>query len=857
MGKQYRTPDGHVYEEQNGQFMLVDSAPMASPSPNGGLVIKPADPIRRALDAAELAAKAREAARAPVVDRKDRAEADRAEAEAAAARAKATQTADPRRAQAITDLNQDSTYRAIQQAQGDLGAGHATGLWSYLKPIPGTNAQLLGSDLSTINAQNMLGKLGELKAQSATGASGMGALSDTEGRILRDSIANLDQSLPQDRLLQNLKYIEQHYRRAAAISHGLDPDKVDLTERQAQTAADTQTQSLSHSGTHSVEDPTLKALGAHIGRMVANPSVSDQQVRDYMKGAGVNPADTNIDQALQFRRTRDFEAWQRKNPGKAYPIGENFYTKEVKLDPIASAVNRTAQSPLGAYAIAAGEGVTAQHLDNVAGALGGNAAQVRAGEDMVRAEHPYASLAGDISGQVLDEGVARALPGGQALLASKWGRRGFDAAYGVGAGQGAADDAPIGGAITGGIANALGGMAGRGAQRSIGNLATGARDEGLRYLHARGVPLTIGQIARPGADVGGKVVARLEDIATSIPGPGDFIRSTRMRGEVGLNRAGFNEGLNPIGGSTGDRVGGEAVDNMQNLTSDAYSRALDGVNVPHDPQFAADYAAARLAASKIPVHGDGLVHTLDTAVQPYLANGTLSGKDLQAALQTVRRESAAYDGLPGGTTATSALDNVENALTGLVRRQAPDVVPALDAANAAYRNKQILQSAVNGRGNELFTGANLRRASISNTKRFGGENAAASTNRPFYDLARHAIDIMPSTTPDSGTAARYLIPGAVGAAIGGGGGAIDAPDGQRLGNAASGAAKGLAVASLLSAPYTGPGQKAIQTLLLGQRLKAITAAGDLIKKYPWLGGTVGAGVSRDYWLNPEAQPAGQ
>jgi|SRR5689334_6907223 len=835
---------GHIYEERDGQYVLVDSAPMASPAQAGGLVIKPADSVERALKAAELAAKAREAARAPLDDAKARAEAARATAEAALAQSKVEQKPDPRTAQAMEDLNNDATFRAIQQAQGDAGLPRTTGWWSYLHGLPGTNAQLLNSDLSTINADNMLGRLKEMKQQSPTGASGMGALSDTEGRILRDSIANLDQSLPHDRLVQNLKFIEQHYRRAAAIARGVDPDRMDATSQTVLPPVTDANQTLSRNGTKSVVDPTLKALSAKIGGMIADPNISDQEILDYAKQSGFDPAGTTIQGALARRNGKQWQEYHRKYPNRGYPMDPSVYTRQVPLTPLASAINTGAQSGYGAGTVAAAEAMTGNHLDNIAGAMGGNAEQVRAGEELLRQEHPYASTAGDIAGQVADEAMLGRIPGAHALLASRWGRRGADALYGAVSGQGASDDDPGAGAILGGILNAGGGMAGRNLQRGTGLVVGGMRDQTLRSLNRSGIPMTIGQIARSGSDLGGKIAAGIEDRLAGYPIVGDAIKSARLRGSQGLNRAAFNEGLAPIGRDTGRLTGSAAVDNMQDATRQAYSDALDGVTLPHDLTFGTDYAAAKNAAAAIPVHGPQIVHTLENTVEPYFANGNLSGENLQAALQRLRSEASTYNGLPGGKSASDAFGQVEDALHGLVQRQAPDVMPRLQAANTAYRNQQILQNATNGAKDELFTPFQLRRASISNTKSFGGANQAASTDRPFYDLARNAQEVLPSTTPDSGTAGRWLIPAGA-TALAGGFGASTAEDGDRAGKGARDAAIGLGVAGALMSPYSKGGQKALQALLLGQRIKMITAAGDLIRNNPQLLGTIGAAYGRE------------
>ena len=55
----------------------------------------------------------------------------------------------------------------------------------------------------------MLSALGELKNSSKTGASGMGALSESEGQILEKSLGNLDQSQTANELRRNLLRLKE------------------------------------------------------------------------------------------------------------------------------------------------------------------------------------------------------------------------------------------------------------------------------------------------------------------------------------------------------------------------------------------------------------------------------------------------------------------------------------------------------------------------------------------------------------------------------------------------------------------------------------------------------------------------
>lgn len=616
--------------------------------------------------------------------------------------------------------------------------------------------------------------------------------------------------------------------------------------------------------TRTVVDPSLRAIGGRVGQMLARGR-PDAEILDYMRGAGIPPESTSIGAALSHRRTPQWRAWQQQHPGAPYPLGERFYTREVPLSAAEQGFNAVAQSPVGAYAISAGEGLTGNRLDDLTDLAGGNGEQIRRGEDLLRAQRPVSSVAGDISGQALFEALAGRVPGGRALLATRWGRRGADAAYGAYAGSGSGEGTDVLGGVTGTVANTFGGMAGRGLQRGAGAALTGVRDPALQYLHQRGVPMTLGQMARVRAaqSIPARMVAGAEDRLTGLSGPGDIINAARRRGFEGYNRAAFNEGLEPIGQNIGPATGGEAIDTMQTLVSGpggAYDRALGGVTVPRDPQFTADYATARIAGEAIPVHGPQIGHALDQALDPRLATAPLSGEEVQAAIQGLRQEAATYRGQPGGNAAQGAFRNVETALTDLVGRQSPGTMPALNAANRAYRLQQIIQRAVRGAGSndELITPAQLRNASIANTTTYGGANQAASTTRPFYDLTRYGQQVLPSQVPDSGTAGRAMLGqgllASTGASIGGVRGYAGADEGGGAGGAAEGAAEGALLATALASPYTRTGQQALQTLLLGQRFRQIAQMGDYLIANPRRTGQVGSGLARDLALYGELQP---
>lgn len=440
------------------------------------------------------------------------------------------------------------------------------------------------------------------------------------------------------------------------------------------------------------------------------------------------------------------------------------------------------------------------------------------------------NIVGGAAGAALTEGAATAL---LPARAASWAPRLGDMAYGTVAGATASTpgDEATGGA-TGAASGLLGGMFGRGVVRGAGAVARGARNASADYLRERGVPLTVGQIVGNGGRVG-QAIKGIEDRLTGIPGVGAVVNARRREGLEGFNRAAFREGLDPIGVTPRD-IAEQGIEQGQQAASDAYANALSGVNVVPDPQFNAEFAAARAAGRGIARTGPEFDQVIAARVDPHLGRGSFDGPAVQDALQGLRGATYSADSM--GNLAREATGNVEDALTGLVSRQAPDVMPQLDAANGAYRRLNVLGDAVGRAANAegVFAPAQLGMAARSNATKFTGKLNAATTRRPFFDLQRAGQEVLPSQVPDSGTAGR-LATLALPATLGGTGAGL----GYAGGDTQTGAQSGLALGALLAAGGTRAGQRAL-TSLISDRPDALVRIGEEINRRARIGGIFGA-----------------
>jgi hypothetical protein len=113
----------------------------------------------------------------------------------------------------IDTLTKSGGFQNLGTFKGDL-----------LGMIPHTQTKDAGNALETVKNQVLLTTLGKLKALSATGASGFGALSNSEGNILKNSIANIETAQSHEAIVHNLNVIRQTLQRAAGLIGGQQQD---------------------------------------------------------------------------------------------------------------------------------------------------------------------------------------------------------------------------------------------------------------------------------------------------------------------------------------------------------------------------------------------------------------------------------------------------------------------------------------------------------------------------------------------------------------------------------------------------------------------------------------------------------
>lgn len=802
----------------------------------------------------------RDAANAPFDARK--AAADARAAEAAAAKAErdlangglAPAEAQQKRARALFD--NDLLITNINRARDLIRKGGVTGYGATLKALPATDARELSGLLDTIRGNLTFDRLQQMRDESKTGGA-VGNASDADMKLLGSTAGSLDQFQSAESVIRVLDDVDTKYRTMRAQIEGADVndpqtrkaygigdpgkppaigDDADKTAsfyeiggpqggRDGRTLYDGEAPRVEN-------DPTLAGVNARIGDMVSKGAGVDQ-INAYLRQVGINPSEVQgIAAAVDFRR---------KNPSYKGAYSVNVDDRAVPMSLARSTLASLSNSPAGAYGVGAANALTAGFLDELAP---GNSDLNNAGKQALMNQFPGASLAGALTGGALAAGGAEL--GAGALGLGRGAPLLADATYGGLFGAGEQNDNRLGGSLSGALAGAGGGMLGRSTVGGAGKALTGVRNEAVRTLADRGVPMTLGQLVGQGGRVG-QAVKGVEDRLSGLPFIGDMVNANRLESIRGFNRAAFRDGLAPIGAQATDQVGEGAIDSAQQAVSGGYRQALGGRQVSIDGPFGADLAGAIQISRGIPRVGEEVADTVGEIVPPYFTpQGTLSGDNMQPMLQELRGFRSGYKTDPLGHRVGEAVRGVEDSVTGLFARQAPDVMPALNNANIANANLNVLEDAGLAAINQtdgMFTPAQLNRASRQNTKNYGGKHAAARGDRPFAELGRAGQEVLPSNVPDSGTAGRLAIPIGL-TALGGGAGAYN-------GDATSGFMLGAGAGALLSAPYTRAGQQAIQRLLVGERPDAVNLIGNGLRRYsPRVGGMFGAPLAIEYVNQP-------
>lgn len=818
MGQRYQGADGTIYEElPGGGFAIVDDVP-AGPvtvgAPDPGFRYEApkaqADAARAAADAA------RAAAEAPYAGQVAQAQAAKAQAEAEKARrdlAAQQATANPQQQRAMAALADDEVLAALARARKGVDAGYSAGRWARLGDIPVLGSQIepqgvvdLRGDLGTVASRVTLDTLAKLKQASPTGASGLGSLTEREGALLRDSVAALDQAQSPEKLLDSLATVERHYRNVRALMDGQDYRDPKVAERYG-IAADPrgrqeQPGALAQGAYREEADPALRGVNERIRSMIGSGR-SASEIVGFMNSVRPGLGDEmagSVAAAVKFR------AQNPNVPAADYPV--SVEQRQVPMSDARQFVNTAAQMPFGTAAMSFADAASAGNLHRATD----NPAVARAGMSALADENWKSALFGTAAGGAAAGGLIEgALPLRAVGALARFRQPAADALYGTAYGASQEDGSALKGAAEG----VAGGYLGRLGTRALGGALRGVTNPDAQAMRRAGIGLTPGMALRNEGTWGRKVAAR-EDRLAGYGGIGEDIADRRRDSFIDFNRAAFREAVPPTAQTVVDNYAEQGVGQLRQAGREAYDAALGGRTFDlTDPQFRAEYDAARAAGGAIPRVGDEFGYYADQRMQPFLDRGQIGGREAQDVLQGFRDADFGTDAM--GTAAADAAGQARGAFAGMVERQAPGTMEQLGQADTAYRRLNVLSDAVGRAMNTegIFSPAQLGMASRANARRFNGPIGAATTDRPFFDLQRAAQNVLPSKVPDSGTAGRIEAGGMLGRA------------------------RGAVRNAMLSPLYSQGTQAALNTALL-DRPEYVREVGDRVLRNSRIGGLFGA-----------------
>lgn len=521
---------------------------------------------------------------------------------------------------------------------------------------------------------------------------------------------------------------------------------------------------VTSAGSGLVREPRLAGVGQEMLRMVQAGEPFDKVLAYGDKRfqevgyPGISPGQ---------RRALEYATRMRAaNPSK---LVTDFVTGWENYEMVPDTQSGAGARTMGAAATWSPGGIpvgnTATHFLNAATAgaptyfAGDNGADVMAAS---RRTMPTSSLIGDIGGNLaamyginklggalIQTGSRPAQLAGK-VLTSKGGIGG-DTLYG--ASRGGFEGGPEG-VVIGGVAGAVGNKVGSGIANKGGQLIRGISDPAVDYLSKRGVPLSTAQLLGNRGIIG-KTMTKLE----SLPIIGDSMAARRGEAFEAYNRAALEDAGSQIGyapGKTGFRGAELGLDAAGNAIGDA----VVGVDVPIDPTGRTDLATAIANAQRTltPDYAEKFATAVQNRVAPAIKTGNLTGEAYQQAARGLKRYRAGAGSDGFEQDFRDALTNVDDALTGVVDRQAgPQVSEKLANANRAFRDYSLIMDATKraqagsqSGTQEIFTPAQLQQAVRSS------KYAKSGTKEPFYELNEAAQKILPSTVPNSGSADRGL-----------------------------------------------------------------------------------------------------
>lgn len=354
-----------------------------------------------------------------------------------------------------------------------------------------------------------------------------------------------------------------------------------------------------------------------------------------------------------------------------------------------------------------------------------------------REQHEKPGLVGQIAGQIAGTAPLMAVGGNPIAVGAAQGALTSHAKDAMGVALDAATGAAlnkVGGAVIGKIADA----------------AAPVIDPAVQLLKKAGVRLTPGQVQ------GGKALVR-EDKRMSLPGVGDEIAKDRATSIADFNRGGVNRALLPIGVKLPDSIatGHDAIAFMQDAVSNAYNKIAPNLKLQPDARVAVGLRNAQNIVGQLPDVQRDVFNRIVSGKMDFGQAGEMSGRRLAVAIRDIRQSAAGYSKSASEAERQlgQALHAIDDGLQSALGAQNPGYADALKKTNLAYRGTRIMSDAARGADEGIASTGQVKNAVRANdgTK---NQRATAAGRALMQDYASAGRKVLPSKTPDSGTAGR-------------------------------------------------------------------------------------------------------
>jgi hypothetical protein len=434
--------------------------------------------------------------------------------------------------------------------------------------------------------------------------------------------------------------------------------------------------------------------------------------------------------------------------------------------------------------------------------------ELRSKQEQYATDYPKEAMATNIGGSFLTPlGVAgTGAKGGMSLFKNIGLGTGLGAAQGIGSAgeeQNTFDEALKGGVVGGGATGVLHGL---------GRIIAPLLAKGAPELAKEGIRLT------PGQAFGGSAKT-LEESSTSIPFFNQWVKGAQKQSMTDFNVAVMNKALKPIGESLDKNVTGyKAVLDAGNKISNKYTEILPKMKLEPNQELISSLDNVIAKNSTGELSPDQLTQLTQyvNGVKSKIGNETVTGEKVKLIANDLREIAGNYRGASGTDKMYGdAVYDVEKAFKNNLQKQNPKYASELKNVDESYATFVRVQDAVRSasrQGTEPIFSPTQLLASINKMDTSLRKGAISKEQGLLQEFANKGVDVMGNVVPDTGTAGRLGILGALTAA----GSAINP--------------KIAIPAGLLSSLYTDAGQKYLMPLLLKERPEFLQQVGQRTAK---------------------------